>query len=91
MGEGSWTGHDIYVEPGTVDVDIRHLRKAVNADGGDDIAHGTLGRLVARPRSADRARPATPSRQSTTMRISRSVERRQAVSSGPGPNPASAA
>jgi two-component system, OmpR family, phosphate regulon response regulator PhoB len=30
-------GHDVYVEARTVDVHIRRLRKAVNADGGDDI------------------------------------------------------
>ena len=30
-------GHDVYVEPRTVDVHIRRLRKAINADGGEDI------------------------------------------------------
>jgi len=30
-------GHDVYVEARTVDVHIRRLRKALNADGGDDI------------------------------------------------------
>jgi two-component system, OmpR family, phosphate regulon response regulator PhoB len=30
-------GHDVYVEARTVDVHIRRLRKAMNADGGDDI------------------------------------------------------
>jgi two-component system, OmpR family, phosphate regulon response regulator PhoB len=30
-------GHDVYVEPRTVDVHIRRLRKAMNADGGEDI------------------------------------------------------
>jgi two-component system, OmpR family, phosphate regulon response regulator PhoB len=30
-------GHDVYVEARTVDVHIRRLRKAINADGGNDI------------------------------------------------------
>ena len=30
-------GHDVYVEPRTVDVHIRRLRKALNADGDADI------------------------------------------------------
>jgi two-component system, OmpR family, phosphate regulon response regulator PhoB len=30
-------GHDVYVEARTVDVHIRRLRKAINADGRDDI------------------------------------------------------
>jgi two-component system, OmpR family, phosphate regulon response regulator PhoB len=30
-------GHDVYVEARTVDVHIRRLRKALNADGGEDI------------------------------------------------------
>ena len=30
-------GHDVYVEPRTVDVHIRRLRKAINADGAEDI------------------------------------------------------
>jgi two-component system, OmpR family, phosphate regulon response regulator PhoB len=30
-------GHDVYVEPRTVDVHIRRLRKAINVDGGEDI------------------------------------------------------
>jgi two-component system phosphate regulon response regulator PhoB len=30
-------GHDVYVEPRTVDVHIRRLRKALNSDGGSDI------------------------------------------------------
>jgi two-component system, OmpR family, phosphate regulon response regulator PhoB len=30
-------GHDVYVEARTVDVHIRRLRKAMNADGGEDI------------------------------------------------------
>jgi two-component system, OmpR family, phosphate regulon response regulator PhoB len=30
-------GHDVYVEARTVDVHIRRLRKAINADGGEDI------------------------------------------------------
>ncbi|MGH7114965.1 MAG: winged helix-turn-helix domain-containing protein, partial [Stellaceae bacterium] len=30
-------GQDIYVEPRTVDVHIRRLRKALNADGGPDL------------------------------------------------------
>ncbi len=30
-------GQDIYVEPRTVDVHIRRLRKALNADGGQDV------------------------------------------------------
>ncbi|HVH74951.1 MAG TPA: phosphate regulon transcriptional regulator PhoB [Stellaceae bacterium] len=30
-------GHDVYVEARTVDVHIRRLRKALNADGGQDI------------------------------------------------------
>ncbi len=30
-------GHDVYVEARTVDVHIRRLRKAMNADGGGDI------------------------------------------------------
>jgi two-component system, OmpR family, phosphate regulon response regulator PhoB len=30
-------GHDVYVEPRTVDVHIRRLRKAINADGSEDI------------------------------------------------------
>lgn len=30
-------GHDVYVEARTVDVHIRRLRKALNADGGEDF------------------------------------------------------
>jgi two-component system, OmpR family, phosphate regulon response regulator PhoB len=30
-------GHDVYVEARTVDVHIRRLRKALNADGGSDL------------------------------------------------------
>lgn len=30
-------GHDVYVEPRTVDVHIRRLRKALNAPGEDDV------------------------------------------------------
>lgn len=30
-------GHDVYVEARTVDVHIRRLRKALNAEGGEDI------------------------------------------------------
>jgi two-component system, OmpR family, phosphate regulon response regulator PhoB len=30
-------GHDVYVEARTVDVRVRRLRKALNADGGADI------------------------------------------------------
>ena len=30
-------GHDVYVEPRTDDVHIRRLRKAINADGAEDI------------------------------------------------------
>ena len=30
-------GHDVYVEPRTVDVHIRRLRKAINAEGEPDV------------------------------------------------------
>jgi two-component system phosphate regulon response regulator PhoB len=30
-------GHDVYVEPRIVDVHIRRLREAINADGAEDI------------------------------------------------------
>ena len=30
-------GRDIHVEPRTVDVHIRRLRKAINVDGGADV------------------------------------------------------
>jgi two-component system phosphate regulon response regulator PhoB len=30
-------GHDVYVEPRTVDVHIRRLRKAINGDGEPDV------------------------------------------------------
>ena len=42
-------GHDVYVEPRTVDVHIRRLRKAINADGGEDIvAPNRVQQLLAR-------------------------------------------
>ena len=34
--DGVW-GHDVYVEPRTVDVHIRRLRKAINGPGEEDI------------------------------------------------------
>ena len=54
-------GRDIYVEPRTVDVHIRRLRKALNADGDDDLIRtvrgGRLraGRGQGRPLKADPA------------------------------------
>ena len=60
-------GRDIHVEPRTVDVHVRRLRKAINGPGetGRD-PHGALRRLCAGPRDRLSARGL-----SSTLAISR--------------------
>jgi two-component system, OmpR family, phosphate regulon response regulator PhoB len=46
-------GHDVYVEARTVDVHVRRLRKALNADGGADIVRTVRSAGYALDRSED--------------------------------------
>ncbi len=51
---GVW-GPDIYVEPRTVDVHIRRLRKALNIDNGADVIRTVRAAGYALDNSGDQA------------------------------------